>query len=72
MLLKLQNITDVCLPESIDTLSIITHNADILLLFGQKADQSKLQSVRILVFVNQDVFITVVIFVARLLIFSAI
>ena len=57
---------NVRLPKTVDALRVVADDADVLLLLGQKIDQRKLQRVRVLVFVDEDVFEPVVVFLAHL------
>ena len=66
MLFESKNVSDVGLAKSINALSIITDDADILLLFGEEAYQCELESIRVLIFVDENVFIAVVVFFANL------
>ena len=66
MRLKLKNVADVGLPESVNTLSVVADHANILLLFGQIADHRELQSIGILIFVNKYIFVALVIFCTSL------
>ena len=66
MLLEFQDIADIRLPETIDRLRIVADHANILLFFREIIDQRKLQRVGVLVFVDQDVFELLVIFVPDL------
>src|SRR5262245_61808614 len=65
MLLKFKNVTNIGLPKSVDTLGVVTDHADVLLLLGQKHYQRKLQRIRVLVFVNEDVLVSVVVFLTN-------
>ena len=63
--LKIENITDVGAAERVDTLRIVAHHADIVLRLGELLDQHKLDIVRILVLVHQDVLELLLVFLAH-------
>ena len=52
---KVQDIADVGAAEFIDGLIVISHNTEIFVSAGKKADQLKLGAVGILVFVDHDI-----------------
>ena len=66
LLFKIENVPDVCLPESVNTLRIVADNTDVLLLFSEKCDQSELKRVSVLIFVNKDIFVPAVVFFPNL------
>src|SRR5947208_2801934 len=67
MCLEIENVPNIRLPESIDTLRIVTHDTDVLLLLGEIADQCELQRVGVLVLIDEDVLELLVVSVAGLL-----
>ena len=54
------------MPKPVNTLCIVADHADILLLFGQVIYQCELQSVRVLIFVNENVLKAFVVLLASL------
>ena len=55
LLLKRQNVLNGSAAETVDTLVIVTHHADIAPLPGQQCRQQVLDVVGILIFVNQNI-----------------
>ena len=66
MLLKLEDVANIRLSEPVNALRVVADHADILLFLGQVVYQRELQRVGVLIFVNQYVFVAVVVFFAGL------
>src|SRR5699024_10352634 len=56
VVLKVQNIADICAPERIDALGVIADHAQVLIFLGQHICNLVLGMVGILIFINQDIF----------------
>ena len=55
---KVQDISDVCSPELVNRLIIISHNTEIVMVIRQKPYQFKLCCVGILILIYHDIFET--------------
>ena len=55
-MLEVKDIVDICTTERIDTLIVITHNADTTMCFSQLSNDTYLRIVCILILVYQDIF----------------
>src|SRR6188508_2987073 len=56
MMLKFEDVPDVGLSKTVNALRVVSDHADILLLLSQEFDERELQRIRVLIFVDQDVF----------------
>ena len=61
VLLKVQDVVNICSTELVDRLVVITNYAKILLATDKKANQLELSCIGILILVNHDVFEFVII-----------
>ena len=55
LLFKAENVADVRAAETVNTLVIVAHHADIVPFVGQKAGQQVLQVVGVLILVDEDI-----------------
>ena len=53
---EVKNIVNICTTERINTLIVITHNADASMCFGQLSNDTYLCIVCVLILVYQDIF----------------
>ena len=56
MLFKIQDIIDICSPETVDGLVVIPHHAEIFVLSRKQPYQLELGGIGILVLIHHDVF----------------
>ena len=69
-MLKIEDVGNVGASPFVDRLIFVAHNADVLLLLREKANQRKLKRVCVLIFVDQDVTKLVVVLLANLIDFA--